>query len=291
MATAERTVHNRVGHMTLLRPGRYRWPDGVRCVVTLTLDFDGPSHETGRPPASAAGHQLLGPLFRPARHPPLSRSVREARRTGTFFVPVTTRMLSAGGHGHTRPRLRGGCPRLPARRLGAGRRGRRAAQEKPQVLSDSTGVAPQGCFAPSGRQVGAAPCRCSGTGCIYDSSDKDYDLPYMVRVTASPVDGMMGLPNSAFMPGRHAVLSLQHDAHLRRSRALEAGVRRYLQRSGYFMLMVHPRSGWGSGMPSRVRVMEDMIRYIKQHDGVRFFNVAGLALVVPRQPPAFRLIR
>ena len=41
--------------------------------------------------------------------------------------------------------------------------------------------------------------------------------------------------------------------------------------------MVHPRSGWGSGMPSRVRVMEDMIRYIKQHDGVKFFNVAGLA--------------
>ncbi|HYK16106.1 MAG TPA: hypothetical protein VEW70_19130, partial [Burkholderiales bacterium] len=28
--------------------GKYRWPDGVRCVVTLTVDFDGPSHETGR---------------------------------------------------------------------------------------------------------------------------------------------------------------------------------------------------------------------------------------------------
>jgi peptidoglycan-N-acetylglucosamine deacetylase len=43
------------------------------------------------------------------------------------------------------------------------------------------------------------------------------------------------------------------------------------------MLMVHPRSGWGSGTPARARIMEDMIRYIKGHAGVRFFTVGGLA--------------
>ena len=28
--------------------GKFRWPDGVRCVAMLTVDFDGPSHEIGR---------------------------------------------------------------------------------------------------------------------------------------------------------------------------------------------------------------------------------------------------
>jgi hypothetical protein len=32
------------------------------------------------------------------------------------------------------------------------------------------------------------------------------------------------------------------------------------------MLTFHPRSGWGSGIPSRARIVEEMIRYLKQHE-------------------------
>jgi hypothetical protein len=41
--------------------------------------------------------------------------------------------------------------------------------------------------------------------------------------------------------------------------------------------MVHPRSGWGSGTAARARAVEELIRHIRQYEGVRFFSVAGLA--------------
>ena len=42
-------------------------------------------------------------------------------------------------------------------------------------------------------------------------------------------------------------------------------------------LPCHVDATGGSGTPARARIMEDMIRYIKGHAGVRFFTVGGLA--------------
>ena len=114
-------------------------------------------------------------------------------------------------------------------------------------------------------------------GYIYDSSDKDYDLPYVVRVDGKPVEGMMELPSSAY--------ALDDFPFYKFSMTPPSEVLAHWQQefdtlyheNGYFMLMVHPRSGWGSGTPARARIMEDMIRFIKGYQGVRFFQVGELA--------------
>jgi len=45
----------------------------------------------------------------------------------------------------------------------------------------------------------------------------------------------------------------------------------------FFVLTVHPRSGWGSGTPARTRILDQMIGYIRSHEGVHFFSSAQFA--------------
>ncbi len=257
--------------------GRYRWPDGIRCVVTLTVDFDGPSHETGRRLAPLGVNSWGRYSGRRGVHRYLDLFEKHAV-PGTFFVPgydaecypqvvkdIHHRGFEVGAHGY----LHEGWE--------LGEEEEFLLRKSHQILSDLTGVAPQGWRSPSGRKSGRTIAVMKDLGYIYDSSDKDYDLPYMVRVNGQPVDGMMELPNSAFslddMPFYRFSMTPPSEVLEHWKQEFDA----IYNEHGYFMLMVHPRSGWGSGMPSRARVMEDMIRYIRQHDGVRFFTVEGLA--------------
>ncbi|MFO0482758.1 MAG: chitin deacetylase, partial [bacterium] len=114
-------------------------------------------------------------------------------------------------------------------------------------------------------------------GYRYDSSDKDYDLPYMVEIDGQRQDDMPELPSSAY--------SLDDFPFYRFSMTPPSEVLEHWKQefdtlyheNGYYMLMVHARSGWGSGTPARARIVEELITYIKRHEGVRFFSVGGLA--------------
>lgn len=257
--------------------GRYRWPEGVRCVVTLTVDFDGPSHETGRRLAPLG----INSWGRYSGRRGVYRYLDLFEKHGissTFFVPgydaecypqvvrdIHDRGFEVGSHGYLHEAWEIGDDEEMLLR------------KTHDILANVTGVAPRGWRSPSGRKSAHTIRVLKELGYIYDSSEKDYDLPYMVRVGGVPVDGMMELPNNAF--------SLDDMPFYRFSMTPPSEVLEHWKQefdslyneSGYFMLMVHPRSGWGSGIPSRARVMEDLIRYIKQHDGVKFFNVGGLA--------------
>ena len=77
-----------------------------------------------RPQAPSTGHQFLGTLLRPARRAALSRFVREVSDPCNLFrFRLRRRVLSRCRQGYSSPRLRSWRARLPARRLGAGRRG------------------------------------------------------------------------------------------------------------------------------------------------------------------------
>ena len=45
----------------------------------------------------------------------------------------------------------------------------------------------------------------------------------------------------------------------------------------FCVLVVHPRSGWGSGTPVRTQIFAEAIAYMQSHPGVQFFDSAGFA--------------
>jgi len=45
----------------------------------------------------------------------------------------------------------------------------------------------------------------------------------------------------------------------------------------FFVLTIHPRSGWGSGTPGRTQALDRMIGYMKAQPGVKFFSCTQMA--------------
>lgn len=257
--------------------GRHRWPDGVRCVALLTVDFDGPSHEIGR------GLRPLG----------VNSCGRYSGRCGvaryldlfekhavpaTFFVPgydaecypgvvkqIHRRGFEVAAHGYLHESWA----------LGEEETGLLARTH--EILTQLTGTAPVGWRSPSGRKTARTMRVLRELGYRYDSSDKDFDLPYMARIDGARRTDMVEFPNNT---------SVLDDMPLYRfsatpaSEVLELWLREFdslYAENGYFILTFHPRSGWGSGIPSRARIIEEMITYMKRHEGVRFFDLATLA--------------
>ena len=145
------------------------------------------------------------------------------------------------------------------------------------ILADLTGTAPIGWRSPSGRKSSRTIQVLKELGYRYDSSDKDGDLPYLARIDGRRCSDMMEFPSSAFSLDDYP---FYHFSRTPPSEVLEHWQQEFdtlYHENGYFMLMVHPRSGWGSGTPSRARIVDELIRFIKRYEGVRFFNLAGLA--------------
>ena len=257
--------------------GKYRWPDGVRCVALITVDFDGPSHETGRK-LNPFGINSWG---RYSGRCGVNRYMDLFEKHGipsSFFVPgfdaecfpelvteIHQRGFEVGAHGYLHE----------AWDLGA--QEEELLHRTHGILTKLTGRSPVGWRSPSGRKSAITVPVLKQLGCIYDSSDKDYDLPYMVRMNGQRLTDMVELPSSAFSLDDFPFYKFSNTPA---SEVLEHWKQEFdavYHENGYFMLMLHPRSGWGSGTPSRAHIVGELIRYIKQHDGVQFCNIEGLA--------------
>lgn len=257
--------------------GKHCWPQGVRCVALLTVDFDGPSHEIGR------GLRPLGinSWGRYSGRRGVARYLDLFQKHGipaTFFVSgydaeyypevvrgIHERGYEVGAHGYLHESW------------ALGEEETELLERTHRILTDLTGVAPVGWRSPSGRKTARTMRVLNALGYRYDSSDKDYDLPYLARIDGVRRTDMVEFPNNT---------SVLDDMPLFRFSATPASEVLHLwQREfdslyaehGYFILTFHPRSGWGSGIPSRVKVIEEMILYMKRHEGVRFLNLAALA--------------
>src|ERR1043166_4986585 len=259
-------------------PGaRYRWPEGVRCVAVFTVDFDGPSHETGRK-LKPLGINSWG-RYSGRRGVPRYLDLFEKHDIpATFFIPgfdaecypqvikdIDRRGFEVAAHGY----LHEGWA--------LGDEEKELLARTHNILADLTGKAPVGWRSPSGRKTARTMRVLREPGYRYDSSDKDYDLPYMARIDGKRLDDMVELPNNTYslddFPWYKFSMTPPSEVLVQWRQEFDS----IYAEHGYFMLTFHPRAGWGSGYPSRARVVEEMIGYAKQHAGVKFMSLAQLA--------------
>jgi peptidoglycan/xylan/chitin deacetylase (PgdA/CDA1 family) len=257
--------------------GAHRWPNGVRCVVCLTVDFDGPSHETGRRLRPLGGH-AHGRYSGRCGVPRYMDLFERHGIPGTFYVPgydaecypdlvreIERRGFEVGAHGYLHE----------AWELGDEEEALLVRSH--DILGGLLSKPPVGWRSPSGRKSARTMRVLRGLGYRYDSSDKDYDLPYMVQIDGQRLHDMVELPSSAYSLDDFPFYKFSMTPT---SEVLEHWKQEFdaiYHENGYFMHMVHPRSGWGSGTAARARAVEELIRHIRQYEGVRFFSVAGLA--------------
>jgi peptidoglycan/xylan/chitin deacetylase (PgdA/CDA1 family) len=256
----------------------HRWPAEARCVALISVDFDGTGNEVG---------QGLDPAgIRSAGGYSARRGVRRMldifERNGvpaTFFVPgfdaennpdLVREIVAAGhevgAHGYLHERWE-----VPEDEEGP------LLRKAHDVLTGITGVAPVGWRSPGGMKSAQTLRVLKEMGCIYDSSDKDYDLPYPAVVAGEPSSEMIELPNNTSSLD-DTYLYVEGAATPDEVLALwEAEFDAIYHEGGYFMLTYHPRAGFGSGIPSRAAVIERLVRTIRRYADVEFMRLGDLA--------------
>ncbi len=272
------------------KQGRAPWPGGARCVVVLAIDFDGPSHDVGQgfpPLGSHSTGRYSGRRGVPRHLELLSRLGVPA----TFFVPgydaecypevvreITSSGHEVGAHGYLHERTIF-PPEEEERRLVLTH----------EILSDIAGKPPVGWRSPSGQKTYTTLRVLHELGYRYDTSDKDFDMPYMLDLGEGR--SMVEFPNNTYSlddyPWYHFSLTPASEVLSAWRHEFDSI---YAER-GFFLLSVHPRSGWGSGTPSRTAVLESLFRYIQGHADVTFLTLAELCDWVVERPEKFEEVR
>lgn len=272
------------------RAGHAPWPEGARCVVTMTIDFDGTGNEVGKGLEPFGGHSA----GRYSARRGVARHLEMLDRLGvpaTFFVPGYDAQCSPhsvrgiaqagheiGAHGYVHE---GSLlpPQEETRRL----------KLTHSILSDLLGRAPVGWRSPSGQKTGITLPVLHELGYQYDASDKDADMPYMLDLGQGR--SMVEIPNNTYslddFPWFNFSMTPASEVADQWKEEFDAV---YASR-GYYMLTVHPRSAWGSGTPRRTAALEETLRHIQRHSGVRFMRLAEISAWVAGNKNAFEEVR
>ena len=272
-------------------PEPITWPGNARCIVTYTIDFDGLSNEVGKGLIPLGAHSA----GRYSAKKGVPRHLDMLNRLGipaTFFVPgydaecfpESVRDIARAGH-----------------EIGAhGYVHEGTLMEEDEEIRRLTlthsilgellgGSAPRGWRSPSGQKTAVTLPTLRSLGYVYDSSDKDADTPYMLDIGQS--GSMVEIPNNTYslddFPFFNFSMTPVSEVLAQWKREFDT---RYAE-GGFFMLTVHPRAGWGSGTPSRVGAIEEMLRYIQRHKDVKFMRLSELSDFVSENSTLFDEVR
>ena len=262
------------------------WPDDARCVVCVGIDFDGPSHDVGQGYIPYGSHST----GRYSARRGVPRYLDLLDRLGvpaTFFVPgydaecypQTMRDIVGAGHEI------GAHGYLHERTLFPPEEETRRLRLTHDILADLTGVAPVGWRSPSGQKTYTTLNVLRDLGYRYDASDKDFDMPYLLSFE----DGgsMIELPNNTCSLDD---FPFYHFSMTPVSEVLELWKREFdviYGERGFYFLSIHPRSGWGSGTPTRALAVEKLLRYAMSFRDVSVLSLAQLADWVDSQRSHF----
>lgn len=253
-------------------------PSDLRCVITLGVDFDGPSHEVGRGIAPLGTHSW----GRYSARCGVPRHLDMLTRQGvpcTFFVPgydaerypevvraIDDAGFEIGAHGYLHEAWE--VPEQEESTL---------LRKTDGILRDLIGKPILGWRSPSGRKTAHTMRVLRSLGYIYDSSDKDYDLPYRLRFGANQNDWIVELPNNTYSLDDFPFYKFSYTPPSEVLAQWKSEFDAIYGSDRFVVLCVHPRSGWGSGTPARTHALEQFIEYAKQHEGVRFFSSGEFA--------------
>jgi len=257
---------------------RTTFPEDMRCVVLIGIDFDGPSHEVGRGIAPLGKHSW-GSYSARCGVPRHMDMLASHGVPGTFFIPgydaerhpLTIEQIERNGfevaaHGYLHE----------AWELDVAEE-ERLLRKTDRILQDIVGKPVLGWRSPSGRKSDRTMAVLKSMGYAYDSSDKDYDRPYRLRFGNGPDDVIVELPNNTYSLDDFPFYKFSYTppsevlAQWKTEFDAIYGVDRF------FVFSLHPRAGWGSGTPSRTRILSELITYMKGHDGVQFMDYRSFA--------------
>lgn len=260
----------------------YSWPDGRRAAVVLSFDVDAESAFLFREPAKAA-RSLAGleeRRYGPRKGVPrILRLLDRYRLKASFFVPGWTAANHTaacksirdagheiGAHGNVHEALDTLAPEQEAAVLA----------ESLRLLDDYLDVRPVGYRSPSWELNFGTPALLRRHGFAYDSSLMGDDVPYWLetdqgRLAELPIQWMLddaplfrhvyGATNAIADPDRVLRMWSQE-------------FRALYEEGGCFILTCHP---WISGRPSRIAMLEELVRYMRSFPDVWFATGAEVA--------------
>ena len=255
-----------------------RWPNGARCVVAFTVDFDGTGNEVGQG-VEPVGVRSAG-AYSARRGVPRMLDIFERHGVpATFFVPgydaeqhpQTIAAITAAGHevaAHGYVHESFDVPLDEEERL---------LRKTHDILADRAGAAPLGWRSPGGKKSSRTLAVLRELGYIYDSSDKDYDQPYPAIVAGQPSRAMIELPNNTSSLDDAPLYVQGAVTPTEMLRLWQAEFDSIYNDRGYFVLTFHPRAGFGSGIPSRARVIDRLLAYIQSFPDIHITRLSDLA--------------
>jgi peptidoglycan/xylan/chitin deacetylase (PgdA/CDA1 family) len=267
-----------------------RWPDGKTAAAAFTFDVDAESAVLWGPPGtleavgarmSVMSHQAYGPLIGVPR---ILDLLERHQIASTFFVPGHTadrypeaiRSIVAAGHEiahhgylHEQP-----TKLTLEQEIDVLDRGLAA-------LADVAGVRPSGYRAPMWDLSWRTPALLAERGFLYDSSLMDADHPYELAVTPGADRSLVEIPiqralddweQYCYLPDVSGSGLIESPRKAREIWQLEFdGLRRV---GGCWVLTNHP---FLTGRPSRAAELDDLMRYVLDHDDVWTTNLAAIA--------------
>ncbi len=245
-----------------------KWPNNARCMVNITVDFDGLSNETGKK-LLPIGKYSHGRYSAKRGIPRFLEMFKRHEVPATFFVPgydaecFPDSVLAIADAGHEI-----GAHGYLHEAFDLGDEEPFYLEKTHKILADLLGKAPVGWRNPGGGKSDVTIKVLRDLGYIYDSSEKAADWPYYQVVRGERLRDFVNLPDNTS--------SLDDAPFYRDSMTPPSEVAEQWKaefdcayaEGGYYDLIVHPRSGFGSGGPARAKALEDVIVYIKSHPGV-----------------------
>ncbi len=255
-----------------------QWPEGARCVALITVDFDGTGNEVGRGFDVAGIHSAGG--YSARRGIPRFLEIFDRHQIpATFFVPGydaetspdSVKSIIAAGHEVAAHGYKHESWDISLEEEDM------LLRKSHQILTDVTGSAPLGWRSPGGKKSSQTLAVLRELGYIYDSSDKDFDRPYPAVVRGAPTTDMIEIPNNTSSLDDFPLYVLGANTPEEVLGVWKQEFDELYNDTGYFLLTFHPRPDFGTGIPSRARVIDRLIAYIKSFPDVHFSHMRDMA--------------
>lgn len=253
------------------------WPGSKRCVATITIDFDGDCREIGRG-ETPLGKNSHGRYSAKCGIPRYLNLCDELGIKATYFVPgydaeqhpdlvreIVARGHEVAAHGYLHE---GWDPGSQEPEL---------LNKSHDILTPLIGHPPRGWRSPGGSKTEVTMRTLIDLGYVYDSSEKDYDLPFTAHGPADRENKLITLPNNVSSLDDFPFYRVSYTPP---SEVLQQWIEEWeaiRAENGFFDLTIHPRVGYGSGSPARVDVVRKLVRHMQESGEVTFCTLEQLA--------------